>query len=144
MAHTFRTTVEIDAPVARVWQVLIAIDAWPTWTASINAATFVEGSMASGGRAEIRQPGLPPTIWTVTKVNPGVSFTWEARSPGVHTVAGHHLEPLGPARTRVTLDLTQDGMFAWLVKALTGAKITAFMQMEADGLKRQSEASAGD
>ena len=40
-----------------------------------------------GGEVEIRQPGLPVTMWTVTDLEPGRSFTWRAAAPGVRTAA---------------------------------------------------------
>src|SRR5262245_1118196 len=92
--------IEIAAPTSLVWDVFSDVEKWATWTASITSVELLDGELRVGGRARIRQPKLPTTVWTVTELTPGTSWTWEAKSPGARTVARHVVAPSGPA-TRV-------------------------------------------
>lgn len=70
-----------------------------------------EGPLHEGARATITQPRLPKTEYVVTELQPGRSFTWVAKAPGVFTTARHDLEPLPGGGTRVRLSVAQSG---WL------------------------------
>src|SRR5215213_5727363 len=114
-----KTTVDIDAPVERVWQVMFDVERWHEWTASIQSITLLEpGLLTIGARARIRQPKFPPVVWRVTAVVPGRSFSWESRSPGMTVTGRHSVDSLGRG-TRATLELKYEGIFGGIFAALT-------------------------
>jgi uncharacterized membrane protein len=142
----FETTVQTDAPVEAVWAALVDVPRWPEWTESMQDVRWLDDDgLRVGARARIKQPRTPALTWTVTELDEGRAFVWEASSPGVNTVGTHAVSGAGDhGGSTLTLGLQQSGPLAWLVGALTGARTRRYVQLEADGLKRAAEsASAG-
>jgi len=130
--------IEIAAPSERVWTVIADVERWHEWTASITSIRLLDGPLAVGARAEVRQPKLPPLVWRVTALEPGRFFDWEVRSPGALTVGSHHVEPRG-AGSLATLKLVQAGPIGWLVGRMMLNLTREYVSMEAAGLKKRSE-----
>ena len=134
---------DIAAARARVWQVYAAVEAWPEWTASVRSVERLDdGSLRVGSRVRIRQPKLPVAVWTVTAIDEGRSFVWEATAPGIHTVATHLVKP-GDGGTRATARLEQRGPLGGLVGRLAGGLTRRYLAMETAGLKARSEGWGG-
>ena len=134
------TTVDVAAPIERVWDVVTDIDRWPEWTTSVNRAHRCdEGPLRPGSQAELAQPKLPEATWTVTEVEPGRSFTWEQPGPGVRTTARHALEPIEGGGTRVRLSVEQSGWMAWAIDLFYGRLTQRYIETEAAGLKERAE-----
>jgi uncharacterized membrane protein len=121
MARThFSITVEIPVPLRLVWWVLADVERWPNWTASISRVKRLSpGPLQVGSRVRIHQPKLPPAFWRVTELNPGASFTWVSRAPGVRVTAQHTAEAIARG-TRVTLSLRYEGLLGSLVARWVG------------------------
>jgi hypothetical protein len=83
---------------------------------------------------------MPSVVWEVTELDPGQSFTWRSKSPGVMTVGTHLVRETASNGTAVTLGIHQSGSLTWLIGLLVGSRVRRYVQMEADGLKRHSEA----
>jgi hypothetical protein len=129
------------ADIQRAWTALAAVLTLPDWTVSITSITPLDGpDLLIGHRFRIKQPGLPPVVWRVSEVREGESFTWEAHSPGVHTVAHHRLSRNADGTTEIALGLHQTGALAGLVALFTAAKTRRYMGLEAAGLKAAAEA----
>jgi hypothetical protein len=129
----------IDAPPEVVWPIILDVKCWHEWTASIRSIELLQpGELAVGSKVRIRQPKLPPVVWTVTVLEPGRLLQWEVSSPGSRSVAIHRVDPDGDG-SKATLGIDQRGLFF----ALTGwyfNKITrTYVNTELDGLKRRSE-----
>jgi hypothetical protein len=106
-AFEFTKAVAAAQPV--VWDVLADVSRWPDWTASMTSVRPTEpGPIGPGSVVRIKQPKLPPATWRVTEFEPGSSFTWVSRAPGVTTTAWHRLDPEGD-RTRATVGISQHG-----------------------------------
>lgn len=136
----FETSREIAAPAHVVWTVIADVEKWPEWTPSIRDVRRAEdGQLSIGSRAKVRQPKLLPLTWTVTELEPEKGFTWSARSPGVRITARHYVVPTA-AGSRATLSVAYDGPLASLVARLTAKVNAEYLGLEADGLKRRSEA----
>lgn len=132
--------IDIRSTVEEVWSVLIDVEEWPRWTASMNEVRRLDtGPFVAGARIRVRQPKLPPATWTVTEVVPGVSFTWETRSPGVHTVAVHRLETGAEGGVRLHLGVTQVGALARLADRFAGELTRRYLEVESRGLKARVE-----
>jgi len=140
MAH--ESTIEIHAAPEKVWAVLIDVQRWPEWTASMQKVeTRDPGVLAVGSKVRIKQPKVPAVTWEVTELEPPRSFTWTATSPGVTTVAEHRITPLGPSTVEVHLGIRRSGPLARLVSALSANLTRRYVTMEAQGLKRRCEAT---
>ena len=132
-------TVDIDAPPERVWAVLTDVEAWPEWTASITSVRRLDkGPLHEGSRVLIRQPRIPPTLWTVTELEDGESFVWTAPGPGLHTRASHTVTPAGSG-SRAVLAVDPGGVLGRAFGRLYGSLTERYLDMEAAGLKQRAE-----
>ena len=137
----FALDVEISAPPDRVWAVMSDIEAWPEWTPTVTRVELLDpGPLAVGQRARVLQPRLPAAVWRITALEPGRSFTWVTRSPGVEVTARHSVEPSG-AGSRAHLALHFGGMLGPLVARITRRLNIRYLGLEAAGLRQRSEAS---
>jgi uncharacterized membrane protein len=131
----FSITTDIPTPLALVWSVLADVAHWPEWTESVSRVKMLSpGLLQVGSRVRIHQPKLPPAYWRVTELDPGASFTWISRAPGVRVTARHMVEAI-PAGTHVTLSVHYGGWMAGLLARWTGELNDRYLAMEAGGLK---------
>ena len=99
------TEIEIEAPAARVWQILTEFAAYATWNPFVPR---IEGTATVGEKIEVTlQPpgGKPMTVRpTVLAAERERRFAWLGRLGGVPKLFdGEHsfaIEPLGPNRVR--------------------------------------------
>jgi hypothetical protein len=74
--RTIHTEIGIDTLPARVWAILLDIDAWPEW----NPFARVKGRLAVGERLEVEivPPGKRAMTFhpTVVKLEPGRELRW--------------------------------------------------------------------
>ena len=139
----FETSIEVTAPKEAVWAVLVDVEHWPEWTASMSEVKRLDdGPLTVGSRVRIRQPRLPPTVWEVTSLDAEHGFTWKAVAPGVTTIGDHRITSPDTGRVVVTLGLRRSGPLAPLVDRLFRDLTRRYVSMEAEGLKRRSEARA--
>jgi uncharacterized protein YndB with AHSA1/START domain len=135
----FTITVEIAAPLERVWAVMSDVERWHEWTASVTSVERLDASpLAVGSKAVVRQPELAPAEFVVTSLEAGRGFTWETRSPGAVVVASHWIEKT-EGGCRVTLSLRFSGLLGPSVAFMMRKKINHYMELEAAGLKRRCE-----
>jgi uncharacterized membrane protein len=133
-------SIEIDAPPQLVWDVFSDVESWPDWTASVTTLIGQDGpSLAVDRRFAIKQPGLQKLVWKVTEIDPGASWTWMHRSPGVLVTARHFVTALPGGRTLVRQELDQRGFLGAPAGWLMVKKTRRFLHMEAQGLKARSE-----
>lgn len=133
-------SIEIDAPAQLVWQVFSDVEHWPDWTDSVTSLVGRDGpDLAVGRRFSIKQPGMSRLVWKVTEIDPGSSWTWVQRSPGVDVSAHHWVIPQPDGRTVVRQQLEQRGLFGALVGRMMLKKTKRFLELEARGLKARSE-----
>lgn len=141
-AMSYQTSVTINAPAERVWSELIDLEHWPLATPSVtNVERLDAGAFRLGSRARIKQPKLPPLVWTVTEFEAQKQFTWQTPSVGVTTIGKHELKPGPDQTTIVTLSIERRGVLAPLVDLMTASLTSKYVQLEAAGLKRVSEAT---
>jgi uncharacterized membrane protein len=133
-------SIEIDAPARLVWQVFSDVEHWPDWTQSVTSLVGCDGpDLAVGKRFSIKQPGMSTLVWKVTEIDPGSSWTWVQRSPGVDVSARHWVIPRPYGRTLVRQELEQGGPLGALVGRMMRRKTKRFLQLEAHGLKTRCE-----
>jgi hypothetical protein len=137
---SYETSIIINAGVGEIWSVLTDINGWARWNASVTSARRLDaGPLAVGSRASIKQPRLPLATWKVTELEPGTLFNWVSESPGVRTLAGHHLIANPDGTVKVVNSIRQSGPLAPLIGLFTSGLIRRYLDMETTGLKRYAE-----
>lgn len=137
--RTFSISVDIAAPVDRVWTVMSDTSRWHEWTPSVTSIKPLgSGPFAVGSRVVIRQPKFPPALWKVVSIDPGRSFRWVSTAPGMTVVAFHSVEPTATG-SRATLSLELQGLFGGVFGRLTQGITERYLAFEAAGLKGRSE-----
>jgi len=132
--------IDVEAPVERVWEVLREVERWPQWTPTVTSVRRLDdGPLAVGSRVRVEQPRIPATVYGVTELEPGRSFTWVATGPGVHTTARHLLEELGTGGTRVTLAVEQAGPLGAVMGRFYRRLTDRYLGAEAAGIKVRGE-----
>ncbi|OBH03635.1 polyketide cyclase [Mycobacterium sp. E2699] len=133
-------SIDIDAAPQVVWDVFSDVERWPEWTPSVTSLTGQDGpTLAVGRRFAIKQPGMQKLVWQVTEIQPGASWTWAYRAPGVLVTARHHVTALPGGRACVRQELDQRGVLGALVGRLTVKRTKRYLKLEAEGLKARSE-----
>ena len=71
----FSISVDVNTPVDRVFEVMADTERWHEWTPSVTSIKRLDdGAFAVGSRAVIRQPKLPPALWTITAIDAGTKL----------------------------------------------------------------------
>lgn len=132
--------VDIAAPPERVWAVLVDVERWHEWTASISSIELLDPApLRTGSRARVTQPNLPAATWQVTRLDPARGlFHWAVHNTGVTVTGCHHVEPAGSG-TRATLWLEFTGILAPAIAWLLHRQNHRYVTMESEGLKNRSE-----
>lgn len=133
----FEDHLEIEAPAALVFAINTDVERWPEFTTTVTSVELLDGPLALGARARIKQPGQRPTVWTVTAFEQDRTFSWEARALGAHIVATHFVEPT-PAGARNTLRLDLHGIGGRLLGTLLGRKLRSGLATENAGFRTEA------
>lgn len=137
MTRLFETSRHIAASTQPVWDVMIDVARWPEWTPTIESVERLDaGPLRIGSRTKVRQPKLPQALWEVTEVVDGQAFTWEAKGPGMKTIARHQVVP-DTTGSKVTLSIEQTGPMG-AVAALVWRRLTQrYIELEAESLDKR-------
>ncbi|MDQ4132275.1 MAG: SRPBCC family protein [Actinomycetota bacterium] len=136
----FETSLDIDAPVAEVWAVISDVERWPEWTASVSEVKLLSpGPLAVGLRVRVKQPRLPTTVWEVTTLVPGQSFTWKATGPGMVTFGDHGVTATDGDRATATLGIRRTVPLAAVYDFVFNRVDQKYVTIEAQSLKRRCE-----
>lgn len=133
-------TLTIEAPPQAVWDTLLAVEHWPSWTPTMKRVERIDsGVFGVGSRARIWLTGVPASsVWEVTSLVPQRSFSWRTRTMGVTNIADHEIAPAG-AGTRLTLRITMSGPATLVLAPMLGRVARRNLPLEAEGLKRWCE-----
>jgi hypothetical protein len=129
----------IAAPVEVVWRLTADIESWPAVTPTVTDVERLDnGTLRVGSTARLEQPGLPPKVWTVTRLEPNSLFEWETRIYGVRFTGRHELAAADDGcRNTLVLDLTGRG--AGLLGRLARKKLTNTLAAENAAFKNRAE-----
>jgi hypothetical protein len=105
--------IEIAAAPEVVWDVLTAIDRWPSWNPDIKSMSM-QGSVAAG--SQFRWKAGPGTITsTIRHVEPPRLIAWTGKTLGIDAIHVYRLEPRD-GRTFVRTEESYDGLIARLLR----------------------------
>jgi uncharacterized membrane protein len=136
----FTDELQIAAPIERVWQLTIDVEAWPSITPTMTTVQRLDtGALAVGSTARVKQPGQRPAVWTVTRFEPMTVYEWETTVFGIRMVGGHHLEAVDTERTRNRLTVRLEGQGSGLLGRLVGSRIRQAIATENAGFKQAAE-----
>jgi hypothetical protein len=136
-------TVEIDAPLERVWEILVDFPNYSAWN-RFCPGIECSGVLGTNVVMDVRFPGQKPLkqIEVLNVFEPPHRIAWGVimGSPLV-LVANRYqtLEALTPNRTRYTTIDYMSGLIGPLVKMFYAEKVRAGFQLTADGLKEYAE-----
>jgi uncharacterized membrane protein len=140
-------TVEIDAPVERVFEIAADIERAPGWQASLQDVAVLErDGERRATSAETESDAKVRTIRSRLSFayDPPTEITWEQERGDVKALRGWwHLEDLGAGRTRATYGLEVDPgrMLGMLLRGPAEDKVREFLVGgAAEGLKDRAEA----
>ena len=85
----------IDAPAARVWEVLTRLAYWLEWGPSVREVRCDEEVVRQGLVGRLRTPLGVWVPFEVTEVEQGRRWRWRVWG---REATGHEVEPLGPTR----------------------------------------------
>ena len=130
-----------SAPPDRLWLVVSEVERWGERLPTFTSVQAVEPwrAVGVGSRFEVRQPALPSATYEVTDWEPGRSFTWVARSPGVTTTATHTVTARDGG-SAVDLALDWSGPLAPVIRLLLGRRAQGMVESEAQTMCRLAEA----
>ena len=131
--------IDIQASQELVWKETIEVESWPLWSPAMERIVREDsGDFKLGSSILIKQKLMPETQWVVTEFNPGHSFSWKARSLGIHMVASHLLTPCDSGVTSV-LKFEMKGVVAKLLWPLLKKQVLQALKEENYGLKQFCE-----
>jgi uncharacterized membrane protein len=137
----YHDRVEIRRPADEVYAVYVDVVGWPSWTRSISSVERLDpGPLQIGSRTRVEQPRLRPTVWTVTELVPGRTFTWESQAPGLRSTGRHTVSPTADGCV-VEDEIEQVGPLAPVVALFYRRLIQSYLQLECQGLKARCEGS---
>jgi uncharacterized protein YndB with AHSA1/START domain len=131
-----RSEIEIDAAPEVVWDLLTAIDRWPSWNPDVKSMTM-EGPPAEG--SVFRWKAGPGTITsTIRRIEPPRLIAWTGKTLGIRAIHFYRLEP----REGGTFVRTEESYEGLVARILRGSLQKTLDRALADGLgylKREAE-----
>jgi uncharacterized protein YndB with AHSA1/START domain len=136
-----RGEIEIAAGPEVVWDVLTAIDRWPTWNPQVKSM-HVQGGIAEG--SQFRWKAGPGTITsTIRRVEAPQLIIWTGKTLSINAVHEYRLEPRD-GKTFVRTEESYEGLIARLFrrplqKTLDEALEEGLRHLKAEAERRTAE-----
>jgi carbon monoxide dehydrogenase subunit G len=136
----FESSIDINAPVEKVWALIDKLEEWPQWMPSIKKIERVsKGPLTAGSQLSItaKVSGLTVTLlMTIIEFVPERTVVMQGKALGTNLTRFYNLEPLD-GKTKVTIGGEVSGALAWL--ACRGGK--AVSDEIAQAVKKRIEES---
>lgn len=143
MAFVLRETLEIEAPVALVWEVIADLPRYPEWNPFVVAA---RSSLEVGDPIFMRVRLFPffvqPQRETVLECLPQQRLCYGVAGIPLYalrSLRSHELRPDGPERTHYRSHFELDGWLAPLTRALLGRRLERGFGAATRALKERAE-----
>jgi carbon monoxide dehydrogenase subunit G len=115
----FESSIDINAPVEKVWALIDKLEQWPQWTPSIKKIERVsKGPLTAGSQLSVtaKVSGLTITLlMTITEFVPERTVVMQGKALGTNLIRFYNLEPLD-GKTKVTIGGEVSGALAWLAR----------------------------
>ena len=132
---------EVDAPAATVWQVIVDLERYPEWNTFVVSC---RSSLEVGAPIEMRVRVLPffaqPQRETVFEHVPGKRLCYGL--PASRSLASrrcHEVEALGPTRARYTSRFALSGWLSPVVRVLLGGQLRRGFTAMSVGIQARAE-----
>jgi carbon monoxide dehydrogenase subunit G len=113
----FESSIEINAPVKKVWALIDKLEGWPQWMPSIKKIQRVSnGPLAVGSQLSVTARVSRLTVkllMTITKFVPERNVVMQGKTLGTDLTRFYNLEPVD-GKTKVTVGGDVSGALAWL------------------------------
>jgi carbon monoxide dehydrogenase subunit G len=123
----FESSIDINAPVNKVWVLIDKLEEWPQWMPSIEKIERVsKGPLTAGSQLSVtaKVSGLTVTLlMTITEFVPERNVVMEGKALGTKLTRFYTLEPVN-GKTKVTIGGDVSGALAWLARR-GGQKVSA-------------------
>ncbi|OGN97470.1 MAG: hypothetical protein A2Z77_05425 [Chloroflexi bacterium RBG_13_51_36] len=137
----FESSIEINGPVKKVWELIDKLEEWPQWMPSIKKIERVsKGPLVVGSQLSVtaKVSGLTVTLlMTVTEFVPEKAVVMNGKALGTNLTRFYNLEPVN-GKTKVTIGGDVSGALA-LMACRGGRKVSAEI---AQAAKKKVEESA--
>jgi carbon monoxide dehydrogenase subunit G len=137
----FESSVEINAPVKKVWALIDKLEEWPQWMPSIKKIERVsKGPLAVGSQLSVmaRVSGLTvKLLMTIREFVPERTVVMQGKTLGTNLTRFYNMGPVN-GKTKVTIGGEVSGALAWLA-CRGGKEVSAEIAEEA---KKKVEGSA--
>jgi len=115
----FESSVEINAPVEKVWTLVDNLEEWPQWMPSIKKIERVsKGPLTVGSQLSVTAKVSRLTVkllMTITEFVSERAVVMEGKALGTKLTRFYTLEPAN-GKTRVTIGGEVSGLLAWLAR----------------------------
>jgi carbon monoxide dehydrogenase subunit G len=123
----FESTIDINAPVKKVWALIDKLEEWPQWMPSIKKIERVsQGALTAGSQLSVtaKVSGLTvQLLMTITEFVAERNVVLEGKKLGAKLTRFYALEPVN-GKTKVTIGGDVSGALAWLA-CRGGQKVSA-------------------
>ena len=127
---------EVAAPVETVWDVLTAVERWPTWNPDVKAASL-EGGVAEG--SVFRWKAGPGTITsTIQRVDRPRLIAWTGKTFGIDATHVWRLEQ-EHGKTLVRTEESYEGLVARILRRPLGKALETALTNGLRSLKVEAE-----
>jgi carbon monoxide dehydrogenase subunit G len=113
----FESSIEINAPVKKVWALIDKLEGWPQWMPSIKKIQRVSnGPLGVGSQLSVTARVSRLTVkllMTITKFVPERNVVMQGKTLGTNLTRFYNLEPVD-GKTKVTVGGDVSGALAWL------------------------------
>jgi uncharacterized protein YndB with AHSA1/START domain len=128
--------IEIAADPELVWDVLTAIDRWPSWNPQVKSMDL-QGAVAEG--SQFRWKAGPGTITsTIRRVEAPRLIAWTGKTLGIDAVHEYRLEPRD-GKTLVRTEESYEGLVARLLRGSLQKTLDAALEEGLRHLKAEAE-----
>ncbi|MFE1591905.1 SRPBCC family protein [Nocardia sp. NPDC058705] len=128
MSLVIDETIEIDAPAAKVWEVLTDFERYGEWnTFCYEASSTLEPGSTIDMRVQLGDNRRPQREWIRTHT-PGVEFSYTMKPVplgALHSLRSHTVVPLGPDRCRYESRFALAGWLSPVVNLALGKHLRA-------------------
>ena len=108
-----RSEITINAPIEKVWEILMNLPDWPRFDPSFSDVTL-ESDVSVGAKASFKLKGFPiQGVFAVVNVNR--ELTWVGKSLWTRAIDRHVIERAPDGSSRLFLEESLAGLFAPLI-----------------------------